>query len=155
LERQLKMYKEYLEASKVVSKIIHRRRFTFGRGKPAVLIEEKFSPPPTLTADAMHAYFLGILQELEPIISLPRVVMERTVSIAEKIEHIRTLILDQALISFSTVMEQAKTKTEVIVSFLALLELVKQRSIMVEQVKNFTDIGIRKIADDAPLPKAS
>ena len=155
LERQLKIYKEYLDASKQVSKIIHKRRFTFSRGKPAVVIEERFSPPESLTTDALHVYFLGVLHELEPIISLPKVVMERTVSIAEKIEHIRALILNEALISFKSVMAQAKTKTEVIISFLALLELVKQRTIMVKQSKLFSDISIERLDQPETLPKAA
>lgn len=145
LERQLKMYKAYLDASRTVSKIIHKRRFTFGRGKPAVMIEQKFSPPPSLTSAALHVTFLAVLQELEPVISLPKAVIERTVSIAEKIEHIRVLILDQALVSFKQIVQQAGSKTDVIVSFLALLELVKQRGIMVKQTALFDDIAIQRL----------
>ncbi|MFA6042778.1 MAG: ScpA family protein [Patescibacteria group bacterium] len=145
LERQLKMYKAYLDASRAVAKIIHKRRFTFGRGKPAVMIEQKFSPPPSLTSAALHVTFLTVLQELEPIISLPKAVIERTVSIAEKIEHIRVLILDQALVSFKQIVQQAGSKTDVIVSFLALLELVKQRGIMVKQTALFDDIAIQRL----------
>ncbi len=153
LERQLKMYKIYLDASRTVSKIIHKRRFTFGRGKPAVMIEQKFSPPPSLTSAALHVTFLTVLQELEPVISLPKAVIERTVSIAEKIEHIRVLILDQALVSFKQIVQQAGSKTDVIVSFLALLELVKQRGIMVKQTALFDDIAIQRL-DPPPNAEA-
>ncbi len=153
LERQLKMYKAYLDASRAVSKIIHKRRFTFGRGKPAVMIEQKFSPPPSLTSAALHVTFLSVLQELEPVISLPKAVIERTVSIAEKIEHIRVLILDQALVSFKQIVQQAGSKTDVIVSFLALLELVKQRGIMVKQTALFDDIAIQRL-DPPPNAEA-
>lgn len=153
LERQLKMYKAYLDASRAVAKIIHKRRFTFGRGKPAVMIEQKFSPPPSLTSAALHVTFLSVLQELEPVISLPKAVIERTVSIAEKIEHIRVLILDQALVSFKQIVQQAGSKTDVIVSFLALLELVKQRGIMVKQTALFDDIAIQRL-DPPPNAEA-
>ncbi len=145
LERQLKIFKEYLDASRGIAKIIHRRKFTFGRGKPAVVIEEKFSPPTNLDMDEMHVLFLGVLREIEPIIALPKAIVERTVSISEKIEVIRALILDQALISFQSVMQQAKSRTDVIVSFLAVLELVKQRTVFVTQDSLFNDIAIKRI----------
>ncbi|MEK7631694.1 MAG: ScpA family protein [Patescibacteria group bacterium] len=148
LERQLKIFKEYLDASRGIAKIIHKRRFTFGRGKPAVMIEEKFSPPEGLEMGTMRELFLAVLRDIEPVIALPKAVIEKTVSISEKIEAIRALILDKALISFKSIMEDAKTKTDVIVSFLALLELVKQRSIVVKQGALFTDIAIHRL--DSP-----
>jgi segregation and condensation protein A len=72
-------------------------------------------------------------------------VVEKTVSISEKIEVIRVMILDKALVSFKSIIKEAKTKTEIIVSFLAVLELVKQRTVTVKQSKLFQDIEIQKI----------
>ena len=86
-----------------------------------------------------------MLRDIEPIIALPKTVMERTVSIAEKIEAIRALILDQAIISFQSVMGSAKSRTDVIISFLAVLELVKQRTVMVTQNVLFQDISIKRL----------
>lgn len=148
LERQLKIFKEYLDASRGIAKIIHKRRFTFGRGRPAMLIEEKFSPPEGLEVSTMRELFLSVLRDIEPVIALPKAVIEKTVSISEKIEAIRALILDKALVSFKSIMQDAKTKTDVIVSFLALLELVKQRTIVVKQGALFTDIAIERL--DSP-----
>ncbi|MEK7569961.1 MAG: ScpA family protein [Patescibacteria group bacterium] len=148
LERQLKIFKEYLEASRNIAKIIHKRRFTFGRGKPAMLIEEKFSPPEALGVGDMRELFLSVLRDIEPVIALPKAVIEKTVSISEKIEIIRALILDKAIVSFHNIMKDSKTKTDVIVSFLALLELVKQRTIVVKQGALFTDIAIERL--DSP-----
>jgi segregation and condensation protein A len=145
LEKQLKIFKEYLEASKNIAKIIHKRRFTFGRGKPAVVIEKKFSPPEKVSAEKLKELFLGVLKEIELVVSLPKAVVEKTVSISEKIETIRAMILDKALVSFKSIIKDAKTKTDVIVSFLALLELVKQRTIMVKQSNIFQDIEIERI----------
>ena len=145
LERQLKIFKEYLDASRGIAKIIHKRRFTFGRGKPAVMIEEKFSPPEGLEMGTMRELFLAVLRDIEPVIALPRAVIEKTVSISEKIEAIRALILDKAIVSFQGIMKDSKTKTDVIVSFLALLELVKQRTIVVKQGALFTDIAIERL----------
>ncbi len=151
LERQLKIFREYLEASKGISKLIHKRKFTFGRGKPAVVIAETFSPPPNLDTKKLRELFLGVLREIEPVIALPKAVVERTVSIAEKIEVIRSLILDKAIVSFQNVMREAKSRTDVIVSFLAVLELVKQRTVIVTQHALFKDIAIQRL--DNPQEK--
>jgi segregation and condensation protein A len=72
-------------------------------------------------------------------------VVQRTVSIAEKIEAIRALILDKAIVSFQSVMGSAKSRTDVIISFLAVLELVKQRTVMVTQNVLFHDISIKRL----------
>lgn len=145
LEKQLKIFKEYLEASKNIAKIIRKRRFTFSRGKPAVVIANKFSPPENINGEKLKELFLGILKEIELVVSLPKAMVEKTVSISEKIETIRAMILDKALVSFKSIIKEAKTKTEVIVSFLALLELVKQRSVIVKQSRLFQDIEIASI----------
>ena len=54
-------------------------------------------------------------------------------------------IYRQASSKFSDILREAKDKTEVIVSFLALLELIKQRTILVKQENIFEDIMIEKI----------
>jgi segregation and condensation protein A len=47
--------------------------------------------------------------------------------------------------SFHEIVSTAEDKVEVIVSFLAMLELIKQRFIHVEQEKFFSDIRIKRL----------
>jgi segregation and condensation protein A len=47
--------------------------------------------------------------------------------------------------SFHELIENAENRVEVIVSFLAMLELIKQRFISVEQEKYFSDIRIKRL----------
>ena len=47
--------------------------------------------------------------------------------------------------SKTKILKTAKDKTEIIVSFLALLELMKQRVIVVKQTKIFDDITIKRL----------
>ena len=49
---------------------------------------------------------------------------------------------------FDEVLKSAKDRTEVIVSFLALLELVKQQTIVVKQDGRFESITISRIAHE-------
>lgn len=148
LESQLKLFREYYEASKRIHALIRKHRFTFSRDRPAVTIERVFSPPDSLTADVLRILFVGVLRDLEPVVSLPREVASRTVSIQEKIEQIRMAILSRATVNFHLLLKTAKTKIEVIVTFLALLELVKQRNVVVVQEKLFEDIIVKPATGD-------
>jgi len=145
LEKQLKIYREYLEASKIIQKIIRQKRFTYVRETSQAILEPIFAPPPNLDASALKKYMLGILNKIEPLIRLPEDVIERAVSIQEKIDQIRNLIYQEAQLNFRTLLNHAKSRTDIIVTFLALLELIKQETIVVVQKDMFEDITIKSI----------
>lgn len=145
LTRQLKIYKEYLEACKVIQKIISQKHFSFSRQKLLTFEEIGFAPPPKLVASRLSVIFSEIILSLQPILDLPTEVVKKTVNIAEKIAQIRQKIYQQATTRFSEILKEAKDKTEVIVSFLALLELIKQKTVAVKQDKVFDDIMIEKL----------
>ncbi len=144
LERRLRMYREYVEAAKKVQSILSKRRHTFVREKPPVAALG-FAPPKDLGADKMAELFRDILGRLIPVVKPPEGVVERTVSIHEKIRHIQDIIGRHARVSFRSVLERAQTRDEIIVSFLALLELVKQRHVGVSQSGHFEEIHLEKL----------
>src|SRR3990172_3561772 len=88
LEAQLKIYKEYLDASKVVAAMIGKRRFLFVHEK-LPHIEIGFAPPKKLTVAQLAELFRTVLRRLELIVRLPQAVIEKTVSIHEKITEIQ------------------------------------------------------------------
>jgi len=145
LEHQLKIYREFYEASKVLHQMILRRHFLFPRERMLVRVERVFNPPKSLTADKLRELFVGVLREIEPWVSLPREVITRTISIRERIANIQDMISRKVNISFRELLKTSKNKVEVIVTFLAILELVKQRTIAVVQEKTFDDIVIKKL----------
>ncbi|OGY51422.1 MAG: hypothetical protein A3J65_03570 [Candidatus Buchananbacteria bacterium RIFCSPHIGHO2_02_FULL_45_11b] len=147
LTKQLKIYKEYLEATKVVQKMIAKKHFAFSREKLLTGREIGFAPPPKLIKDKLARVFSEIINGLQPFLNLSAEVVKRTVSIQEKINQIRQRIYQQATSRFSDILKEAKDKTEVIVSFLALLELIKQRIVSVKQSKVFDDIEIEKVKE--------
>ena len=75
------------------------------------------------------------------------------VTVAEKIEAIRNRIRGQrgkngaagSALPFSALLSQSRSRQELIVTFLAVLELVKQREIAAEQEKNFGEILLRSV----------
>jgi segregation and condensation protein A len=144
LADQLKMYKEYVEATKVIEKIIRKKRFTYLHERMPVNIPA-FRPPKGLTAEKLGEVFSRVLRAIAPIAELPKKMMLRAISIGEKMEQIKKIIFERTSSGFHHLLKSAKNKTEVIVSFLALLELIKQRAITVEQKNIFEDIEIQKI----------
>jgi segregation and condensation protein A len=145
LAAQLKIYKEYRDASLVIHKMILKKRFTFIRERPPLSAGDIFfNPPVWLTGAKLSAVLREILADLEPIVRLPRGIVKSAVSIQEKIQQIKNLIRENIEINFHAVIAKAKNRVEVIVHFLAVLELLKQRHIVVTQEKMFGDINIKK-----------
>lgn len=141
LEQRLRMYKEYVEAAKKIQAMLSERRHTFVREKPP-LTALGFAPPKDFAAAKMAELFRDVLRRLAPVVKTPEGVIEKTVSIHEKIRHIQDLIATHAKVNFSGMLKDAETRSEIIVTFLALLELVKQRRVTVKQDAHFGEIEL-------------
>jgi segregation and condensation protein A len=144
LETQLKIYKEYHEASKKIENILAEKKALFVRNKIPLDIEVIFNPPKNLEGNKLKKIFLEVIKEIEPVVKLPKKSMLRAVSIREKIEHIRNQILSGINLNFSDLIKESKDRTEVVVSFLGILELVKQRHVVVKQDNMFEEITLEK-----------
>jgi segregation and condensation protein A len=149
LERQLRLYKTFVEAAKDVHRLWNRRRPIYTRDGYAHL-EPIFNPPADLQAEDLRAIFGEILKELEPITRLPQTVLIRTINIRQTIARIRDQLVTQRRAHFHTMLRQAKNRTEAIVTFLAMLELVKQRTVTIVQVGRYGDMEI-VLLEDAPV----
>jgi segregation and condensation protein A len=145
LEAQLKMYKIFWEAAQKLEARIKQKRFLFFRDKLPVLIAPRFSPPPSASAEKLHAVFLDVLAKITPVIKYPEERLKRVVSIQEKIDRIRGLMEKGKTIRFHDILEGSRDKTEVVVNFLALLELVRSRHVSAEQSEEFGEIVINKV----------
>ena len=69
-------------------------------------------------------------------------IARRQFTIAEKIDQIAQTIAVSGRASFAHVLRRASTRSEAVVMFLALLEMVKQRRVTVEQAQVFGEIMI-------------
>jgi len=152
LERQLRMYKEFIEASLKVSDLINRDHKSFApifnkSGRRGLADKELiFAPPKQITASALENIWQQILSRLKKQEEkLPEARLEPKVSLDERISHIRGLLAEQLSLSFQRLLEKAETKVEVIVNILAVLELAKQRELVFEQEELFSEIRVLKI----------
>jgi segregation and condensation protein A len=147
LEEQLRMYKEFLEAAKKIEKMVGRRKFMFARefNRRVLLTNNNFfSPPPNLTAGEMKNVFLDLISRLKPPEALQEETLDHKINIEDKILLIQKMLLDRLRVSFNRVLSIAKSKTEIIVSFLAVLELMRQREVILRQDNLFGEILIEK-----------
>jgi segregation and condensation protein A len=136
LEEQLRMYKEFIEASKKIEALLGKKKFMFARefNRQAVLKNTNlFSPPKNLRREDLEMIFRDLLGRLQPPEKLKEEKLERQVRIEDKIMSIQQMLINRISLSFNKVLAEAKSKTEVIVSFLAILELTKQRNILLQQ----------------------
>lgn len=69
-------------------------------------------------------------------------VIKEHVTVEQKIRDILQLLSEKTSFSVKAVFEQAKSKVEIVVTFLALLELMKTHSILAVQKELFGDIEI-------------
>ena len=142
LERQLKMYKKYLEASEMIEKMAMAGNYAFGRPEYISPVGAEFKPPKALNNNRLRAVMEIIVGELNALAKLPKKSMERVISIKEKIEEIKNILAGRDFFHWRELAERAKDKTEVIVSFLGILELNKQRHLAIEQEEIFGEIKI-------------
>lgn len=150
LERQLKMYRAFVEAAKKVSTLFNKHRVLYPREGYAAL-EPIFNPPAHLKVDDLRSIFAEVLQELEPITRLPQTVIVRTINIRQKIEQITERLLAEKTMSFHQLLRKSNNKTEVIITFLAVLEMVKLRTAAVIQETLYADVNITALDPESEI----
>jgi segregation and condensation protein A len=145
LADQLRMYKRFVDASLVIEKMYGAGQEMFAREKTTLERKPMFSPPPSASVQILHTAFTELLKRLEPFFALRQSSIDRVVSVQERIEQIRTVLKDRTRLLFSDMIHGATSKVEVVVSFLALLELMKLRMVRVAQDDSFNDMVIEHV----------
>ncbi len=144
LEEQLKLYRLFVTASKTIDK----KWLSDYRGY--VRIEPPRIPavvplPENLTIETWNTAIKTLLTRLKPMAPLPQTRIDRSVSLKETITRLKQLLESEGEAKFFHVLGASASKTEIIVGFLALLELVKQREVNIAQPHAFSDIHITKM----------
>lgn len=149
-EKQLKIYKEYLEAAKSVERILGAQRFMYVRefNKKVILNNTNtFSPPKELKSVDLKKAFEELLTKIKPAKKLPEEILERKVSLEERIANIQKMFLNRVKTSFDKLIAGCNSKADIVVSFLAVLELMRQRELVLEQDDLFGEITISRITN--------
>jgi segregation and condensation protein A len=144
LEVRLKEYQRFREAAGKIGVLFGQRHIAHSR-KSFLGTLAVFYPPSELTALKLRAHFANVLGNIPVLEVLPEKEIRAIITLEEKILSLQNMLLERVETSFSDLIRIASDRAEVIVSFLAVLEMVKQRFIFVEQVKFFSDIRIKRI----------
>jgi len=155
-ENQLKMYKEFLDASARIETMLGEKKFMFipdFNRKNILNSDGMFSPPKKLEKIDLKNIFEDVIKKIcmeQKFLShskekLEEKSLEKKVNIEDKILAIQNILINKMKINFNKILKNTKSKTEVIVSFLAMLELVKQRDISISQDGLFREIEITNL----------
>lgn len=144
-EERLRLYREFVKAGRYIEQLWSKHVCMYTRPRPLVAGEIAFSPPKKLTVDMLSTAYTDSLKALmSHAVSPPRLIaFDSRISIGDKIEHIRALLSQRASLYFKHVIASAKNRSEIIVSFLAILELIKQRTIVAQQETLFSEISFK------------
>ena len=142
LAQQLAEYKKFKEASLKLGEIADRKRFSYSR-EIFSGVKSIFYPPEDLNAYDLKKYFQEILKEIPVIEKLEQEIVSEVMTLEQKIDDLQNFLRQKIETSFSELTANAENKIEVIVSFLAVLEMVKQRIIQVEQGELFKEIRLK------------
>lgn len=143
LEAQLRMYKKYLDATKVIYALYMSGLTLFP--KNAKPMEVVFRPDPHVNAGRLKAFFEDVLGRLEPVVKLPNLAVATVMTLREKFCQIQEMLEKKIKLNFQDLLSGNGDRGEVVITFLALLELIKKQSICVVQDKPMADITIEKM----------
>ncbi|MFH1315351.1 MAG: ScpA family protein [Candidatus Uhrbacteria bacterium] len=143
LAEQLRMYKKFVEASKIIEQMYATGQVMYKRERPMKQVKD-FAPPEKMKVDLLETAMRGLLKKLEPFLALQKASLRQVASVQERIKNIHTAIMDRAMFSFSEITGSG-SRVDVITNFLALLELVKQQIVNVSQNNLFDEINIKRV----------
>ena len=152
LVERLKEYKKYKQISKELKEKADEVHERFFRKKEEVIIEDELS-----LEDVSIAKMMELLPKLLKNIDkkeeapkndiLDKLVNRKIVSVEEKIVSLRNVLSTKEKVSFLETVDQ-NDRGDIIASFLCVLELIKEKEIIVTQDDFFEDIIIVKRTDD-------
>ena len=153
LARQLRLYKQFKEIAAQLREIEEQGKRSFIRLVPPPKIEPKLIPGEVTLADLLQAA-REVMSVKPPNPVVDEVVPRVLVTIGQQMAHIRQAITSRGQVHFMELLSQQKDRIEIIVTLLAVLELIKRQVVAAEQPHHFGDIVIRQNQDAPELSEA-
>ncbi len=148
LARQLREYKRFKDAALALRSIEETGYHTYLRAAPPPELERHLEADSSALVDllaAAQAALANVVASLPPE-NLDGMVVPFTLTIHDQIGLIRRVTADSQGVSFQSLLLRAHHRMEIIVTLLAVLELIKRRQIAVTQDQPFGDIMITPVA---------
>ncbi len=150
LERRLKLYDRIKQVSeKIAARWKGSTKIFFREGRSSM--GPVFAPAADASVESLASAMKGVLASLPKPEKLPEVIVKKVISLEEVIEGLTKRIQTAISMRFSDFAKSSsEDKVGVIVSFLGMLELVKQGIINVRQDNTYGDIDMEHSAIDVP-----
>jgi segregation and condensation protein A len=149
LIRQLVEYKKFKDAAAQLQTLEARQENVFPRlpAKPEFAEETPGKPDVSLfdLLNAVNAILKRVAQQ-----PATRDVFEDKWTVSEKIEELMKALAERPRLKFSELFAGAMSRTEVVVTFLALLELIRLKQLVAAQTEAFGEIEICRAEPVAP-----
>lgn len=145
LEKRLKFYQEFKSALRNVAGLWSGKKTSFGRPYFLEINASAgvFYPGENFELQAIIAEIENLFQSIKRFEIETETIKEKIITIEEKIEEIMQKLRNGAEESFANLSE-ARSRSEAIAIFLALLHLAREQLVFLEQVSGFSDIIIKK-----------
>jgi len=146
LAQQLLLYKMFKESSKVLALREELNLSTYLHIAPEIKIDGVIDLTGVTVEDLAEAARVILLNQPDStfagnVIQIPKF------SIREKIGLIISTLREKGLVSFTSILDKNPSRLEMVVTFLALLELVKQNVIITKQAGLFSEITLEPLVD--------
>ncbi len=154
LAQQLLLYKRFKELSKILDNRDEAGLHSYLRlMAPPASMPSKLDLSDITLADLIAAArdAFNIKPELAP---LSNVISHPRITIREKIQYILKNLAESRRVNFREMLSISKSRIEVVVTFLALLELIKRHIVQANQDQLFEDIeveALRSMEEDEDL----
>lgn len=144
LQQKLEIYKFFQERGKDIAEILKKKNFLFARPPWS---EEKivFLPPKNLTINDLLLSYKTLIEQVEPEINLEEKKIEKTISLKTRIKELIDRLTKGKKFTFDELIPDKTKRIELVITFLAVLHLVKEGIIDIKQDKNFEKIWITSI----------
>jgi segregation and condensation protein A len=150
LIRQLVEYKKFKDAASQLQVLEARQADVFARVPAKLEFERETAPPkPDVSIFDLVNAVNAVLKRFTKREDL-RDIFEDKWSVSEKIEQLVRMIHERASIKFSELFEGVTSRTEVVVTFLALLELIRLKQLTAMQREPFAEIEISRAEPAVP-----
>lgn len=142
LEWRLKLYQELKGAGFEIQKIWRADPYSFGR-EFLMNREVLFFPPGNLSVNDLSARMSILVGELQKFLIPVQNIKRETIQLKKKIEEVFQKV-SEGVSRFFDLGGERKSRTDLVVLFLAVLHLIKDQMVHVEQTSDFGEILIAK-----------
>lgn len=141
LEARLKIYKEFKEASLLVQQLWKKKQSVYGR-ELFMNLPVVFYPSKNLSLASLESHLIELIQELKSLVPEKQAVKRIVITIEQKVKELLERFKENMEQSFQN-LSKDKSRLEIIMLFLAILHLIRDRIIKSEQPEKFSDIIIK------------